>query len=135
MDSSTAEPTCETRCESTGPKRKLYRHYDRDGVLLYVGVSVSALARLESHFGKSHWANQIVRVEIEWFDTPALAIVAEGLAITTERPLHNKIISNGLGGRPLDSERDKTLTAIKPWIAAGLSRATWYRRRAERAKQ
>lgn len=38
-------------------------------------------------------------------------------------------------GRPLDVDKDKTLTAIKPWIAAGLSRATWYRRRAERAKQ
>ena len=24
-----------------------------------------------------------------------------------------------------------TLTALKPWVAAGMSRATWYKRRAE----
>ena len=53
------------------------------------------------------------------------ATVAKGV----EGPLSPKM------GRPLDSERDKTLMATKPWIAAGLSRATWYRRRAERAKQ
>ncbi len=32
-------------------------------------------------------------------------------------------------GRPLDSERHMTLTATKPWIEAGMSRRTWYRRR------
>jgi hypothetical protein len=35
-------------------------------------------------------------------------------------------------GRPLNSERDKTLTAQKPWVAAGMSRATWYKRQAEK---
>ena len=34
-------------------------------------------------------------------------------------------------GRPLDVDKAKTLTAIKPWVAAGMSRRTWYRRRAE----
>ena len=38
-------------------------------------------------------------------------------------------------GRPLYVDKAKTLTAVKPWVAAGLSRRTWYRRRAERAKQ
>ena len=32
-------------------------------------------------------------------------------------------------GRPLDKDRDKTLEATKPWKTAGMSRATWYRRR------
>lgn len=36
-------------------------------------------------------------------------------------------------GRPLDSAKDDTLTATKPWLAAGISRRTWYRRRAETA--
>jgi hypothetical protein len=38
-------------------------------------------------------------------------------------------------GRPLDVDKAKTLTAIKPWAAAGLSRRTWYRRRAEKGVQ
>src|ERR1700722_15794403 len=31
-------------------------------------------------------------------------------------------------GRPLDSEKGKTLMALQPWKALGLSRRTWYRR-------
>lgn len=38
-------------------------------------------------------------------------------------------------GRPLDKDRDKTLTALKPWEAEGMSRATWFRRQAEERKQ
>mgnify|MGYP001564064011 CR=1 FL=1 len=39
-------------------------------------------------------------------------------------------------GRPLDSEKDNTLTATRPWKALGMSRRTWYRRQAEkRAKE
>ncbi len=38
-------------------------------------------------------------------------------------------------GRPRIEDRAKTLQATKPWVAAGMSERTWYRRRAERAKQ
>ncbi len=32
------------------------------------------------------------------------------------------------GGRPLEIDRDKTLTATKPWAKLNMSKATWYRR-------
>jgi hypothetical protein len=35
-------------------------------------------------------------------------------------------------GRPRAEDRGKTLAADKPWIAAGVSRASWYRRKAEK---
>ena len=35
-------------------------------------------------------------------------------------------------GRPRIEDRDKTLTARKPWEALGMSRATWYKRQAEK---
>jgi hypothetical protein len=35
-------------------------------------------------------------------------------------------------GRPRIEERAKTLRALAPWKAAGMSRATWFRRQAER---
>lgn len=38
----------------------------------------------------------------------------------------------GKPGRPLDKDRASALEATKPWLAEGLSRATWYRRRAEK---
>jgi hypothetical protein len=34
-------------------------------------------------------------------------------------------------GRPRVENRDKTLAATKPWEKAGMSRATWFARRAE----
>jgi hypothetical protein len=37
-------------------------------------------------------------------------------------------------GRPLDSKKHLTYAALKPWEAEGMSRATWYRRRAEARK-
>lgn len=36
-------------------------------------------------------------------------------------------------GRPLAKDRDKTLTATKPWVAEGISERTWYRRQKEKA--
>lgn len=35
-------------------------------------------------------------------------------------------------GRPRLEDKDKTAEALKPWKAAGMSRATWYNRRKER---
>jgi hypothetical protein len=32
------------------------------------------------------------------------------------------------GGRPLAKDADKALMRTKPWIAEGMSRASWYRR-------
>ena len=68
----------------------LYRHFDADGGLLYVGVSLNALNRLGQHKDHSHWFDSICRVEIQKFDTRAKALAAETLAIGNERPKHNK---------------------------------------------
>ena len=34
-------------------------------------------------------------------------------------------------GRPLEKDRVKSLAALKPWEKEGMSRRTWFRRRAE----
>jgi len=67
----------------------LYRHFDKDGILLYVGISLSALNRLGQHKDHSHWFDTISRVEIENFNTREEALVAESLAIFNEKPTHN----------------------------------------------
>jgi predicted GIY-YIG superfamily endonuclease len=72
-------------------KVSLYRHYAADGTLLYVGMANSALRRLDGHRAKSSWLNDIVRVEIEWFETRADAHAAERAAVNTESPKHNRI--------------------------------------------
>ena len=35
-------------------------------------------------------------------------------------------------GRPRIERRHKTLKALKPWVAKGMSQRTWFRRQAER---
>ena len=68
---------------------ELYRHFDADGKLLYVGISFSTLARLAQH-RNSGWFNRIRRIDIESFATRIEALKAEKIAIRTEAPEYNK---------------------------------------------
>ena len=67
----------------------LYRHFDSEGRLLYVGISMCALTRLSGHRGASHWFPDIATITIAWFPTRDAAIEAEGIAIRDERPMYN----------------------------------------------
>ena len=68
---------------------KLYRHFDKDGKLLYVGISLNAVARLAQHKNHSHWFNEIASVTIESFDSRNEALFAETRAVQNEKPIHN----------------------------------------------
>lgn len=68
----------------------LYRHFSRDGALLYVGISLRPLRRLGEH-GDSKWFDEIAKVEMERFPTRLHALTAEREAIISERPIHNVI--------------------------------------------
>lgn len=81
---------------------KLYRHYDGKANLLYVGISLYPIARLQVHNGDAHWASQIAIVLIETFLTRSEAEAAEQHAIRTENPLHN--IRRHDKKRPRESE-------------------------------
>ena len=73
-------------------KTNLYRHFDENGALLYVGISLSAVQRLIQH-EKSDWFDEISNVTIESFATRELALLAEKEAIKKELPIHNKMFS------------------------------------------
>ena len=70
-------------------KTQLYRHFDADKKLLYVGISLSAFARLSQHKDHSQWFEQIKTVTLESFDTREEAMAAERKAIRTENPQFN----------------------------------------------
>ena len=109
MDSSTAEPTCETKCESAEQpiECKLYRHFAADGVLLYVGISLSPTYRLAQHRASSDWFGQIARVEIESFSSKEEALAAERMAIASEKPRYNR------AGTVLNSEVDGLIAQVR----------------------
>jgi predicted GIY-YIG superfamily endonuclease len=66
----------------------LYRHYDEDGRLLYVGISLDVLKRIQQHRGSS-WSRDITYIAIEGYASREAAEAAERVAIETERPLYN----------------------------------------------
>lgn len=66
----------------------LYRHFDEDNALLYVGISRSVTARLAQH-SQSPWDHLIRRIDVEHYETREEAEAAEKLAIKTEKPIHN----------------------------------------------
>jgi hypothetical protein len=72
-----------------GMKTALYRHYDAQGALLYVGASVNPYGRFSQHKCKSKWAYDVRRIEIEWFSCRSEAQDAEKAAIKSERPKYN----------------------------------------------
>lgn len=72
----------------------LYRHFDDEGALLYVGVSLHPIARMEQHGDAAGWFQFITRVEIEWHASRDAALAAEAQAITGERPLFNVKLSD-----------------------------------------
>jgi len=72
----------------------LYRHFNSEGVLLYVGISLNTASRLYQHKKFSKWFDDISEVKIESFDSRAKALKAETKAIKKESPIcniqHNK---------------------------------------------
>jgi hypothetical protein len=70
---------------------ELYRHYDADGKLLYVGISLSAVIRLAAHKQTSEWFNRIVQIKIERFSNRRAALIAERTAILAENPEFNTL--------------------------------------------
>lgn len=66
----------------------LYRHWSDRGTLLYVGISVNAVARLGQHKDKQ-WFPRIAKITVERYETYAEAEIAELKAICYEGPIHN----------------------------------------------
>lgn len=68
----------------------LYRHFDINGALLYVGISLDAVYRYRQHIeDEKCWTDDIVNMTIEWLHSREEAIEAERLAITCENPIWN----------------------------------------------
>jgi len=67
-------------------KTALYRQYDKDGKLLYVGISLNYARRLKEHYKGSAWFLDVEKITLEWFDTRDDALKAERDAIKSESP-------------------------------------------------
>jgi hypothetical protein len=70
-------------------KTCLYRHFDRGGTLLYVGVSLNPFARTSQHKATAKHFHKTTKIEVEWFDSRDMALAMELKAIKTEKPKYN----------------------------------------------
>jgi hypothetical protein len=68
---------------------KLYRHYDCDGVLLYIGISGSWIRRHCYHEKNTYWFNEIATITLESFESSQELYHAERRAIELENPKYN----------------------------------------------
>lgn len=72
----------------------LYRYYDDEDRLLYIGISGALADRERTHIGSSRWMDLSARSEIVRYPSRPEAEEAEREAIETEQPLFNKQHNN-----------------------------------------
>lgn len=68
----------------------LYRIYDADRRLLYVGIGYDPTRRWTQHARRDWWL-QMASIEVDWHPTRAEAEKAEERTVRIGRPLHNVI--------------------------------------------
>jgi predicted GIY-YIG superfamily endonuclease len=73
----------------------VYRCYDADARLLYVGVSFDPVVRMSLHRSArvATWIADVARVEAEWYDNRPDALLAERRATLAESPLHPSVVT------------------------------------------
>ena len=73
---------------------QLYRYFDKDNNLLYVGISFSAAVRASEHRRTSAWYSSAVKMTMENFDTRKECELAEIILICPFRyPDQYKVIT------------------------------------------
>ena len=70
----------------------VYRHFDADGVLLYVGTSTDWLRRTEEHRREAPWFAEVANITIQRFPTAEEMTSAEKEAVAEEKPLYNLVL-------------------------------------------
>jgi len=73
----------------------LYRFYDADDQLLYVGITEDIATRWDYHASKKPWWADVDRKTVQWYEGWREASCAEVRAIVEEAPLHNVVHAPG----------------------------------------
>lgn len=67
----------------------LYRFYDADGALLYVGITADLEKRWSGHQSNKAWWSDVTEKTVQWHDDRPSALAAELEAIRSEAPRYN----------------------------------------------
>ena len=77
------------------PSYVLYRFYDVEHVLLYVGVTGKLSRRIKQHESTKSWWHKVASIKIERFPSQTDVFAAEKFAIVTEGPIYNGSHNHG----------------------------------------
>lgn len=103
----------------------LYRFFDRDGRLLYIGITSNFVSRLAQHESKVDWFKDIARIELVHFEARDEALVAEGEEIQSRKPIYN--VKPG----KLPADARTTLVRLNPNVMARIDALEGPGRRAQ----
>lgn len=67
----------------------LYRYFDADENLLYIGMTKDFRIRNSAHSCRSVWFPLCAKVTIQFYDDPQILLKAEAEAIRLEKPIYN----------------------------------------------
>jgi len=97
----------------------LYRLFDANDALLYVGISDALKQRFAGHAATKPWWSEVKRKTVEWHPARSSAAAAEITAIRDERPVYN------LAGMERALRKhvvgDFPAATVPPWSAGDLA--------------
>ena len=79
---------------SAATRHFLYRWFDAEGRLLYVGITNDASRRVAEHVASKPWIGQAAQMTLTHYPDRAAVLAAEKEAIRMEQPAYN-IVHNG----------------------------------------
>ena len=101
----------------------LYRHFDKKGTLLYVGITNNIAKRIIDHKKDSDWFENVANITIQHFKHREDAIEVEKKTIIKEKPLHNICHANNKRGN-----RNVSTTRRVYWVERGEVYTGWRER-------
>jgi hypothetical protein len=78
----------------------VYRFYDSDNALIYVGITNNPVKRWALHAYQKSWWGDVTLREVEWFSTREEAEVVESEQINAHRPKWNMDGGEPVRGKP-----------------------------------
>ena len=107
-------------------EQTLYRFFDNQDRLLYVGITNTWYHRFHQHEKSAGWFSQAAKCTFTKYPDREAVIAAENLAIQTESPIHNKA-GNPAYESPVDHfQKFKPVLFGKEWTLDGHDPVTYW---------
>ena len=119
-------------------EQTLYRFFDDEGQLLYIGISINAFNRAKKHRQEKYWWPEVAAITLYRYKTRADVEEAERRAIKEEKPLYNKTYADPIwqySPRPVPEQRKKLEALLMEYKLAKQHAEDMYEIKSNHVKQ